>query len=101
MEDPTDIFARDARHCGEVILGDFLLNNDASLSNVTTKLFAKTQQNARNASLDGKKARGCHDIVGEAQTTRQQSREIAVELRPRLSKRFEDGAANETQRGIS
>src|SRR5262249_35599879 len=37
MEDPTDIFARDARHCGEAILGDFVLNNDASLSNVTNQ----------------------------------------------------------------
>ena len=43
VQNPADIFPCDARHCGELILGDFLLNDDASLANVTTKLFGKVQ----------------------------------------------------------
>ena len=51
-QDPADIFPRDARHCGKVILGDFLLNHDAPLPDVTTKLFGKAQEHASNASLE-------------------------------------------------
>ena len=51
-QDPANIFPRDARHCGKVILGDFLLNHDAPLPDVTTKFFGKAQEHASNASLE-------------------------------------------------
>src|SRR5271166_1183525 len=77
VEDAADIFPRGACHGRKLALGDLLLNN--------------------NASLDGKKARGCHDVVGEAQAVRQQRCEVTVELRPRLPKSLKGGAADEAQ----
>jgi hypothetical protein len=94
VEGPADIFPHRSCHRGKVALGDLLLDDNAPLADVTTKLFSQTQQRARNAALNGKKARGCHGIVGVAQTTRQQRREITVELRPGSSKRLEGGAAD-------
>src|SRR5271166_2276801 len=101
VEDAADIFPRGACHGRKLALGDLLLNNNAALADVTTELIGKAQQRARNASLDGKKARGCHDVVGEAQTVRQQSGELTVELWPRLPKRLEGGAADEAQLRIA
>ena len=97
MEDPADIFPRDAHHSSEVILGNFLLNDNSAFPDVATKLFGKPQQHAGNAPFQGKKASSCHDIIGEAQTGREQGREVAIELRPGFSKRPEGGAANEAQ----
>ena len=43
VEDPADIFPRDACHRGEVALRNLLLNEDASLADVTAKRFGEAQ----------------------------------------------------------
>src|SRR5262249_48297425 len=55
VEDPADIFPRNACHRSEVGLGDFLPNEDAALADVTAERLSKTQQRACNASFHGKK----------------------------------------------
>jgi hypothetical protein len=39
VENPADIFPRNACHCGKVALGDLLLNDYAPLADVTAERF--------------------------------------------------------------
>ena len=41
VEGPADIFPRRSCHCSKVALGDLLLDDNAPLADVTTKLFSR------------------------------------------------------------
>ena len=49
VEDPAHIFPCNACHRGEIALGDFLPNEDASLADVPAERLGEAQQRARNA----------------------------------------------------
>ena len=82
VEDPADIFPRNACHRGEVTLGDFLPHEDAALAEVTAERFGEAQQRTRNASFHGEKVRGQQRVVGVTQPLREQCRDVPVEFRP-------------------
>src|SRR3989442_11809191 len=72
---------RNARHRGEVALGDFLPNEDAALSDVTAERLGEAQQGARNASLYGKRVRGYQRFVGVTEPSREQDSDVTVKVR--------------------
>src|SRR5262249_48135045 len=101
VEDPADIFPRNACHRGEVALRDFLPNEDAALADVMAERLREAQQRVRNPSFHGEKIRGYQRFVGVTQPSRGQGCHVTVEFRGRLSKRLECGTVDKAQLRIA